>query len=116
MTDADKIKCPVEQWSDPLIKKATITTRTDGDKFVNIELAQEANDWCVLFFPYEIKYLLDCIDRAYIDRDKIDDGDVLECLAINEGQAIAFTLSHRANRQVMTLTKDELLLLLTYTL
>jgi hypothetical protein len=106
----------IEQWTDPLVEKAVIVTRTDGDKFVNIELSKEANGWSVLFFSYEIKYLLDNIDSVEIDVGEIDDGDVLECRAINEGQGIAITLSHRAKRQVLTLSKAELQLLLTKTM
>ena len=116
MSDKENLKIKVQKWNDPLIKEITISTSTDRDKFVNIELSKEANCWGIILFYYEIKYLLEFINSDYIDRDKIDDGDVLECISINEGNAISFTLSHRANGQVIILTKNELHILLTYTI
>lgn len=99
---------PMKKWHDPLIEQTSIVTREDGDKFANVELSKEAYDWGIIFFPHEIKYLLDNIHLDELDRDEIDDGDLLACSPFDKGQAISFTLSHRANNQSMILTKLEL--------
>ena len=98
----------IGQFNSQLVNKAIVFSKEDGSRFVSIALNKEAYDWCMILFPSEVKYLLDNIHLEKLNRDMIDDGDVLECRTINNNLAIEFTLSHRANRQIISLDKNEL--------
>ena len=89
----------------PIFEEAMVVKNSNC---IDIKFNSKAHHWGIMLHNPELKYLLDNMHLDGIDHELIDDGDILVCRTINNHETIEFALSHRANRQMLTLEKYEL--------